>query len=179
MTAMKDAGEILNCIEVLAENHPDNEQLDYLLTIFGRRPLPPEPPVNSAVTIGRNGNIWPIICRDEYGWDDPSAEWRQPQTWAELCRTTFEHTGRYPRPLVEQPTPTAGQASGTAPELPFRISRENGQTAISITAWPSVGAPRTGAVNVGGNYCELSPAELRGAAAAMVHIAAQAEETRS
>lgn len=131
-------------------------------------PLPPEPPDGfvgrQPPRDGRSSRIWE---RDDRAWgeDDVRHWWgtgfEKPFSWAELLDWL---DGDELIPLV--PDPAHG-----APELPYYVYGDQGYTALRVTAWPSLLAPRTGAIDVLGNTSELTVEELEATGAAILSVA--------
>lgn len=85
-TETEDARKILDFIGVLAEQHPDNKQLDEVLHAFGRRTkLPPEPPIG-AMLVSHDGDLWQ---RTEGGWYSAALA-STDHRWADIqCHAPF------------------------------------------------------------------------------------------
>lgn len=128
---------------------------------------PPEPPVGTVFSNGLNA-----ITRCDPGTPGRPGDWYTtgddsgPLGWETVALLVSQPSWRR---YVPDP-------ADDAPALPFAIHGDNGETAFRVTVWPSLEHPRTGSVTVLGNVSELSPAELKAAAAAMWRAAREVEQ---
>lgn len=145
--------EVLGCFEL-----PDEWRRNGMLTEVVP-PLPPEPPVGGFWACGTDSNLLPFFRRWEEGWLDVGGG-SEYVTWADIVERSRRRAKRDPVQLVPDP-------AADAPELPYYLYGDQGETVLRVTTWPSLEHPRTACVEVLGRTAEISEEELVAAIAAM------------